>query len=145
MESKPIDSKIIEFINEHHVLTLSTSMNNTPYCAHCFYVFDEENMRLIFTSDIETNHAQQVEINSNVAVGIALETTMVGQIRGIQITGKAQSLEGKEEKLAFKIYLKKFPFAILKKTKMWSVEIEYFKFTDNRLGFGKKIIWTKNT
>ena len=66
MENQPIDSKIIEFINEHHVLTLSTSVKNTPYCAHCFYVFDEENTRLIFTSDVKTNHAQQIVSNSNV-------------------------------------------------------------------------------
>ena len=144
MEKNTIDNKIINFINEHHVLNLSTSVNNMPYCAHCFYVFDEELNRFIFTSDIETKHAQQIIENTSVAIGIALETTMVGQIRGIQIIGNAIPLDGKEEIIASKIYLKKFPFAILKKTKMWSVEINYFKYTDNRLGFGKKIIWSKN-
>jgi len=24
---------------------------------------------------------------------------------------------------------------------LWKVKVESFKFTDNRLGFGKKIIW----
>ena len=41
------------------------------------------------------------------------------------------------------VYLKKFPFAILKNTALWYIEPTFLKFTDNRLGFGKKIIWEK--
>jgi uncharacterized protein YhbP (UPF0306 family) len=25
--------------------------------------------------------------------------------------------------------------------KLWQIKVSYFKLTDNRLGFGKKIIW----
>ena len=39
--------------------------------------------------------------------------------------------------------LKKFPYAVLMKTTLWILEIEYIKMTDNRLGFGKKLIWEK--
>jgi uncharacterized protein len=138
-----MDLKIKDFIIEHHVLTLNTCINNIPYCSHCFYVFDKDNNQLIFTSDIETRHAIEMTENKNVAVGIALETIMVGQIKGIQITGKTIILEKSGEKRASRLYVKRFPFAILKNTKMWAIDIEFIKFTDNRLGFGKKIIWIK--
>ena len=42
-----------------------------------------------------------------------------------------------------KKYLKRFPYAVLMKTQLWIVELTFVKFTDNRLGFGKKIIWEK--
>jgi uncharacterized protein YhbP (UPF0306 family) len=40
-----------------------------------------------------------------------------------------------------KAYLKKFPVALLMETTLWVVGITYLKMTDNRLGFGKKIVW----
>ena len=40
-------------------------------------------------------------------------------------------------------YLKKFPYAVLMKTSLWDLWIIYIKMTDNRLGFGKKLIWEK--
>lgn len=141
---KELDDRIIEFILDHHVLTLSTCVDNKPYISHCFYVFDKEEVSLIFTSDLHTKHAQQSITNCEVAAGIALETTMVGQIRGLQITGTIQLLEGKDEKSASKLYIKKFPFALLSTTCMWKLTIHYLKFTDNRLGFGKKIAWQKS-
>ncbi len=36
--NKP-DKKITEFILKHHVLTLATSADNSPWCANCFYVY----------------------------------------------------------------------------------------------------------
>ena len=38
-------------------------------------------------------------------------------------------------------YLKRFPFAILSNTKLWTIRLIGIKMTDNRLGFGKKLYW----
>ena len=136
-----LDKKIIEFISEHHVLTLAVSNNNIPYCANCFYVFDENNNKLIFTSDKSTRHILDTENNNVVAGSIVLETKKVGKIQGIQFNGFLEEIEGNYYKEANKLYLKHYPYAILKKTSLWSVDIKYIKMTDNRLGFGKKLIW----
>ena len=40
-----------------------------------------------------------------------------------------------------KAYLKRFPVAMLMKTTLWVVEPTLMKYTDNRMGFGKKLIW----
>ena len=47
------DKRIIEFIKRHHLLTLATSKDNTPYCCNVFYVYDEKNNSLIFSSEIK--------------------------------------------------------------------------------------------
>ncbi len=141
--SKP-DTRVIEFINEHHVLTMATCFDEEPYCANCFYVFSEDDNRFIFTSDKSTKHIKDTAHNIMVAGSIVLETKTIGLIRGLQFQGYITELQGDEYKKARKVYLKRFPYAILKQTSMWAIDLSYMKFTDNRLGFGKKLIWKKN-
>jgi uncharacterized protein YhbP (UPF0306 family) len=136
-----IDLRIIEFIREHHILTLATSNDNRPYTCSCFYVYlDDENL-FVCTSDRDTRHIRDVEQQDRVAGAVALETTMVGKIRGIQFTGTMFELEGDLLKKAAKAYLKKFPVARLKDLHLWGIRPDFIKMTDNRLGFGKKLIW----
>jgi len=42
-------------------------------------------------------------------------------------------------------YLKRFPYAIAAKLDLWVLEMEYVKMTDNRLGFGTKLEWRRET
>ncbi len=140
---KEIDQRIIEFIHKHHVLILATSNNGIPYCANCFYVYDEEENKLIFTSDYETKHIQDVLKQNIVAGSVVLETNVIGKIQGIQFQGKMTEPKDKDLKKAKSKYLKRFPVAMLMKTNLWTVELTFLKFTDNRLGFGKKLIWGK--
>ena len=39
-----------------------------------------------------------------------------------------------------KKYLKRFPYARLMETTLWTLKLSFVKYTDNRLGFGKKLI-----
>ena len=94
---KDIDKRIIEFLNEHHVLTLATSVNDQPWTANCFYVYLESENMLVFTSDKTTRHIKDVQENSKVAGSVVLETNVIGKIRGIQFTGTMS--EPKEELL----------------------------------------------
>jgi uncharacterized protein YhbP (UPF0306 family) len=138
------DKKIYNFIDEHHVLSLATSSNGQAYMANCFFIFNKDNNEFIFTSSIETRHGKEMIENQKVAASIVLETKTIGKIQGLQITGTASKLEGELEKKAKKQYLLKYPYAILKAETMWSISVDFFKLTDNRLGFGKKIIWSKH-
>ena len=138
-----IDKQIIDFINEHHLLTLATAKENNPYCANCFYVFDEQKNWLIFSSDKKTKHAQDFIANPNVAGTIALETKEVSKIQGVQLLGTILKLKGEELKIAKKQYLKAFPYARLMKPKLWAMRLTFIKMTHNKLGFGKKLVWEK--
>jgi uncharacterized protein len=135
------EKRITDFIREHHVLTLATSGNNTPWCAHCFYAYLEEENLLVFTSDEETRHIKEVRKNPEVAGSIVLETKIVGKIQGIQFRGTMEKPIGTLLKKTRSAYLKRFPYAILMHTSLWIIKLHYIKMTDNRLGFGKKRIW----
>ena len=139
--NKP-EKRIVEFINEHHVLTLSTVMENSPWCANCFYIYLEDENCFVFTSDDKTKHVKDVMVNNNVAGSVVLETNTIGKIQGIQFTGTMERPDNVLLKKAKKLYLKKFPYAVLMKTSLWILNINYIKMTDNRLGFGKKLIWS---
>ena len=138
-----IDKRIIDFIKAHHLLTLATTKDNIPYCANCFYVYDEKKKWLIFSSDKKTKHAQDFIVNPNVAGTIALETKEVSKIQGVQLLGTILKLKGEELKIAKKQYLKAFPYARLMKLHLWAMQFTFIKRTHNQLGFGKKLLWQK--
>jgi hypothetical protein len=137
------DKRIVEFINEHHVLTLATCFEEEPYCANCFYVYMEEENCLVFTSDYDTKHIKQASHNIYVAGSIVLETTLIGKIQGVQFQGIISEAHGEHHTKVRNAYLKRFPVAMLMKTTLWVIDLTFLKFTDNRLGFGKKIVWEK--
>lgn len=139
----PVETRISDFIKEHHVLTLATSNDSESWCANCFYVYVKDEISFLFTSDIDTKHIQLALENPNVSGSIVLETKIVGKIRGIQFTGVIQQV-AKNEYAKYKLkYLKKYPFAVLINTELWVVKIQKIKMTDNRLGFGKKLNWER--
>lgn len=130
-----MDERISQFIKKHHLLTLATTQDNHPYCASCFYAYDDVQALLILATDPITKHAKEALQNPSVAGTIALETKLIGKIQGVQFTGRFRQADEKEVRR----YLKRFPYAIAVHPHVWCVEIEYLKFTDNTLGFGKKL------
>ena len=138
-----IDDRIIKFFNKHHVLTIATTVDNEPWCANCFYVYLEKENALVFTTDLSTRHGQEFLKNPLVAGSVVLETFITGRIRGIQFQGMISEPEGEMLSKARNVYLKRFPPAALMDTHLWIVTLTHIKMTDNRLGFGRKIVWTK--
>ena len=137
-----IDSRVIKFFRRHHVLTIATTVEDEPWCANCFYVYMEEENVLVFTTDHDTRHGKQFVKNPKVGGSVVLETMAIGKIRGIQFQGIVSEPEGEMLSKAKWAYLKKFPPAVLMDTHLWIVNLTLIKMTDNRLGFGKKLIWT---
>jgi uncharacterized protein YhbP (UPF0306 family) len=134
-----VDERIVKFLKRHHVMTLATATaDGEPYCANAFYAYDTENNRLVFTSDETTHHAQQMVVNSRVAASVVLETRIVGKVQGLQICGTAKRGDQSDRK----VYLHRFPYAAaIGELHLWHIEPDFIKFTDNTLGFGKKLIW----
>ncbi|WP_223295818.1 pyridoxamine 5'-phosphate oxidase family protein [Sulfurospirillum deleyianum] len=131
-----LDSRIRTFIKKHHLLSLATSANNQPYCASCFYAFIENEPILIIATDTQkTRHGKEALANETVAGVIALETNIIGKIQGVQFTGIFKEATAEEKR----VYLKRFPYALALNPTLWSIHITYLKFTDNTLGFGKKL------
>lgn len=138
-----VDRRIVKFFRRHHVLTIATTINNESWCANCFYVYLEEENALVFTTDTDTRHGQEFIKNPVVAGSVVLETMIIGKIRGIQFQGIVSEPDGELVSKVKSAYLKRFPVAMLMDTHLWIVSLTHIKFTDNRLGFGKKLIWNE--
>lgn len=134
-----MDKKISQFIKKHHVLSCSFAYKDTIHSASCFYLFVENPPGFIVASSEKTLHVNLALKNPMVSGTIHLETETVGKIQGIQYKG-TWNKASIEEKQA---YLKRYPYALALNPKLWHIDIEYIKFTDNTLGFGKKLEFKK--
>ena len=145
--AEPIDHRIVEFITAHHVLTLAVSLQDIPWCSSCFYCYLPDYTMFIFTSDEETRHIRDFRASGKeeVSGSIALETNISGKIRGLQFSGRMHQLEGELLHVSRQAYLNRFPIARLSPLHLWGVVPYLLKFTDNRLGFGKKLYWRDST
>ncbi len=139
-----VDSRVIRFFRKHHVLTIATSAGNEPWCASCFYAYIEKENSLVFTTDTTTRHGREFLENNLVAGSVVLETMIIGRIRGIQFQGIVSEPDGELLARARSAYLKRFPVAVLMDTRLWVVKLTHIKMTDNRFGFGKKLIWNQD-
>ena len=130
--------KIALFIEKHHVMSLATTFENELSVCSLFYVYDVLQHCFIVASSEDTLHIKHIKQSSKIAGNILLETDKIGEIKGLQFRG--EFLELKENSLKLK-YFGKFPYALALNPTLWKIEVNYFKMTDNSLGFGKKVIW----
>ena len=144
MEQERIDKRIIAFIKKHHVLTLATAAEGAPYCSNLFYTYLEEKNVFVFTSSENTRHDAEMKNDGRVAGSVVLETEIVGKIQGLQFQGIVLKPEGELLKAARTAYLKRFPFAVFMDVELWVLELTFAKLTDNRLGFGRKLVWERD-
>jgi len=130
--------KISAFVHEHHVMSLATATPDEISVCSLFYAFNAQKLSFVVASSEATKHVEHSAKNSNIAGNILLETKIVGKIQGVQFRGNFVPLEDNELKIE---YFKTFPYALALNPKLWQIKVNYFKMTDNTLGFGEKIIW----
>ena len=130
--------KINSFLDEHHVLSLATQNRDEISTCSLFYAYSQDKRFFVVASSDDTTHIKHITKNKNVAGNILLETKTVGKIQGVQFRGEFFELDDSELK---KLYFKAFPYALAMNPKLWCIKVNYFKMTDNRFGFGKKVIW----
>ena len=141
-----MEERIEEFIGEHHLLTFAAAGGADIWCASAFYAWCPKEQAFIITSDGSTRHIRLAleSGNGEIAGNIALETESVGLIRGLQF--KARLIQAGDGGFFGKyrtLYLKRFPYAVLKGGEVWILKVMEAKFTDNRLCFGKKLYWRR--
>jgi uncharacterized protein YhbP (UPF0306 family) len=129
---------IFSFLKKNFLLTLAISHKNIPYCANCFYVFDEKKS-LIFASDEKSLHISLSSNNSFVSGTISASPSRLIDVKGVQFLGK---LNTPVSLIQERLYFKKFPYSKLFKPALFEIELVYIKYTDTqKLGFAKKISW----
>ena len=130
--------KIALFLDEHHVMSLATTDFKDLSVCSLFYAYSRDKNTFVVASSDDTTHIEHIKKSAAVSGNILLETKAVGKIQGVQFRARFSPLKDTELK---KLYFKNFPYALALSPKLWQIKVNYFKMTDNRLGFGKKIIW----
>lgn len=102
------------------LMSVATVSKNKPWSATVFYAFDEK-FNLYFLSRYYRNHSRHIEKNNSVAGTIAKQHKTFGApTSGLQFSGTAGMLRGKELEKAYKIFTKRFPRA-RKELSSWEV------------------------
>lgn len=134
-----MNPKIEAFIARHHLLSLATYADEL-WCCSLFYAYTPEDIAFIVATDRQTIHGDNVLKNPIVAGTVALETKRVGKIQGIQFRGEMMQCDDVSE-----LYYKAFPYARIMNPVLWKIRLNEIKMTDNTLGFGKKLIWRRDS
>ena len=138
-----MDKEIIDFIKQNQVANICCVEDNKPYCFNCFYAPMNNEGYLVFKSSSDTKHADILERNHEIAGSILPNELDPLAIRGIQFQGIAKEEDVVSLLQAATAYYAKYPMAFAMPGKLWIVEIQSLKFTDNTKGFGYKNSWKK--
>ncbi|WGL95136.1 YhbP family protein [Arsenophonus nasoniae] len=134
-----------QYLSRQHVFSLFTSFQSDSWPAICFYIFNAQTMSLYFLTETTTRHGQLMLKNPIVAGTICCQSKAVAKIQGIQFTGKVHSLTGKQEQQARQNYHRCFPVAMAASIPIWQLSLQQIKMVNNKLGFGTKLIWHRDS
>jgi len=138
VKDNKIPQNMIHFFQKHHVLSLATIHKGNPSSCSVFYALMPEDNCVVFASEYESEHIQNIMQNCDVAASIHDEARDLILIKGLQIKGQVTSAKSRHEHL----YLKTFPESEGIKKEIWVLEFRELKYTDNEdIGFGQKEVW----
>jgi uncharacterized protein YhbP (UPF0306 family) len=149
--AEELKQQVLDYLKSHHTMTLATCAGGAPWAATVFFASDE--LRLYFFSAPESRHCQNLAANGRVAVTVQEDYQDWRKIKGIQLEGRAELVDGLVAKAkAMAIYALKYPEVIklftdptsgvfhkaFLKVRFYCVVPEKLFFIDNAQGFGRR-------
>ena len=149
--SDALKQQILDYLQGHNTMTLATCAGEAPWAATVFYASD--GLCLYFFSAPDSRHCQNLAANPRVAVTVQEDYHDWRKIKGIQLEGTVNLVDGLTEKAkAMAVYARKYPeviklftnpssgvfFKAFLKVKFYRVAPEKVFFIDNEQGFGKR-------
>jgi uncharacterized protein len=146
-----LKQQVVDYLKSHNTMTLATCVADLPWAATVFFANDD--LKLYFFSAPESRHCQNLAANQRVAVTIQEDYKDWRRIKGIQLEGRVELVDGVLKKAkAVAIYATKYPDVIklftdpssgvfhkaFLKVKFYCVVPERLFFIDNEQGFGKR-------
>lgn len=139
-----MNEKINDFIQRQSCATICClDDRGMPYCFNCYYVFDEQEMLLIFKSSPGSSHFSWMARQPELAGTILPDKLSKLFTKGIQFQGRCLAKDSPHYDIAKSNYYKKHPEALAIGGEIQLVRIDRVKFTDSTLGFGKKQLWER--
>lgn len=136
---------ISRWLTKQHVVTWCVHRNGELWCANAFYIYDAQKVAFYVLTEEKTRHAQMSGPQAPVAGTVNGQPKTVALIRGVQFTGEIRQLEGEESDVARQAYQRRFAVARVLSAPVWEIRLDEIKFTDNTLGFGKKLHWLRHS
>ena len=136
---------ISRWLAKQHVVTWCVANRGELWCANAFYIYDPQKVAFYLLSEDHTRHSQMTGLQANIAGTVNGQPKTVALIRGVQFTGEIRRLEETESDGPRAQYNRRFPVARVLSAPMWEIRLTELKFTDNTLGFGKKLHWIRNS
>lgn len=138
-------SAINRWLAKQHVVSWCVANRGELWCANAFYFYDAQKVAFYILSEDQTRHSQMTGLQAKVAGTVNGQPKTVALIRGVQFTGEIRRLEGEESEAPRTQYNRRFPVARMLSAPMWEIRLNELKFTDNTLGFGKKLHWIRDS
>ena len=139
-----MDERIISFITGQTCASMACANEEGRLCSFsCFYSFDSGNGLLHYKSSRDTRHSLCIAKRPAVAGTILPDKLNRLQIKGVQFEGRILAFDDPLCKQAASHFYKKHPVALSMPGDVWTVQLDFIKFTDNTLGFGKKLSWQR--
>lgn len=135
---------ISKWLAKQHVVSWCVAKEGELWCANAFYVYDAQRVAFYLLSEETTRHGQMTGQQAPVAGTINGQPKTVALIRGVQFKGEIRLLSGDEAEEKRALYVKRFPIARMLSAPVWELRLDELKFTDNTLGFGKKLHWLRD-
>ncbi|WP_058910865.1 YhbP family protein [Entomohabitans teleogrylli] len=136
---------ISRWLSKQHVVTWCVAKDARLWCANAFYVYDAGRVAFYLLSDTDTRHGKMAGRRAPVAGTVNGQPKTVALIRGVQFRGEIRLVDGEESAALRSLYNQRFPVARAMSAPLWEIRIDELKFTDNTLGFGKKLHWERES
>jgi len=136
---------IVAYLKKQHVLSMCVGDAQSLWSANCFYALNEAEMTMYMLTDHSTRHGTLLAQYHRVAGTISDQTITVSLIKGAQYSGEMMVLSGAAADEARRLYTSRFPLAKIASTPIWQLRLDEIKLTNNKLGFGTKLSWVRET
>ncbi|MBS1205141.1 MAG: hypothetical protein H6R25_2040 [Proteobacteria bacterium] len=136
---------INRWLAKQHVVSWCVASRGELWCANAFYFYDAQRVAFYILSEEHTRHSQMTGLQAKVAGTVNGQPKTVALIRGVQFTGEIRRLEDEESEAPRAQYNRRFPVARMLSAPMWEIRLHELKFTDNTMGFGKKLHWIRDS
>ncbi|UXY11519.1 YhbP family protein [Kosakonia sp. ML.JS2a] len=136
---------INRWLAKQHVVTWCVANRGELWCANAFYFYDPHAVAFYVLSEDQTRHGQMTGLKAQVAGTVNGQPKTVALIRGVQFAGEIRRLDEEESAVPRAQYNRRFPVARMLSAPMWEIRLNEVKFTDNTLGFGKKLHWLRES
>jgi Uncharacterized protein conserved in bacteria len=135
---------ISRWLAKQHVVSWCVASEGELWCANAFFVYDPDRVAFYLLSDETTRHGKMTGKRAPVAGTVNGQPKTVALIRGVQFKGEIRLLDGEESTEKRALYNHRFPVARMLSAPVWELRLDELKFTDNTLGFGKKLHWLRD-